>query len=187
MFCQYSELRVLWEHCSCTNSYTDFTQKVKFIDKPKHISALSSQQVREEDSVSYELDEQIGYLLRLANQRHLEIFSEHMPSLTPTQFSVLARLYEVGQLSQNKLGRQVGMDAATTNGVVDRLTRKGLVKSKSDTTDKRRLCISLTEKGIRTTERAIPVAQNITRQTVRQLSTTEWSRLVNLLKKLQNS
>ncbi|MFT6302660.1 MAG: DNA-binding MarR family transcriptional regulator [Granulosicoccus sp.] len=146
-----------------------------------------SQQVREEDSDSYKLDEQIGYLLRLANQRHLEIFSEHMPMLTPTQFSVLARLHEVGQLSQNKLGRQVGIDAATTNGVVERLTRKGLVKSKADTTDKRRLCISLTAKGIRTTKDAIPLAQNITRQTVRQLSKTDTSRLVNLLKKLQKS
>jgi DNA-binding MarR family transcriptional regulator len=107
--------------------------------------------------------------------------------LTPTQFSVLARLHEVGQLSQNKLGRQVGIDAATTNGVVERLTRKGLVKSKADTTDKRRLCISLTAKGIRTTKDAIPLAQNITRQTVRQLSKTDTSRLVNLLKKLQKS
>jgi DNA-binding MarR family transcriptional regulator len=152
-----------------------------------HISQVNSQQARDKDSQSYELDEQIGYLLRLANQRHLEIFSDHMPTLTPTQFSVLARLYEVGQLSQNKLGRQVGMDAATTNGVVDRLTRKGLVKSKTDTTDKRRLCISLTAKGVKTTEDALPVAQNITRETVQKLSTSESSRLVNLLKKLQNS
>lgn len=149
------------------------------------ISQLNSHQAQDKDSDSYELDEQIGYLLRLANQRHLEIFSEHMPTLTPTQFSVLARLYEVGQLSQNKLGRHVGMDAATTNGVVDRLTRKGLVKSKTDTADKRRLSISLTAKGVRTTEEAIPVAQNITRQTVRQLSKSESTRLVNLLKKLQ--
>ena len=151
------------------------------------ISLINSPQLNDDDSASYELDEQIGYLLRLANQRHLEIFSEHMPSLTPTQFSVLARLYEVGQLSQNKLGRQVGIDAATTNGVVDRLSRKGLVKSKTDTTDKRRLCISLTEKGIRTTKDAIPVARSITRHTVRRLSTTESSRLVNLLKKMQQS
>ena len=65
------------------------------------ISQVKSQQARDKDSDHYKLDEQIGYLLRLANQRHLEIFSEHMPTLTPTQFSVLARLYEVGQLSQN--------------------------------------------------------------------------------------
>ena len=141
----------------------------------------------EEGVIGYELDEQIGYLLRLANQRHLEIFSEKMPSLTPTQFSVLARLFEVGQLSQNKLGRQVGIDAATTNGVVERLSRKGLVKSKTDSTDKRRLIISLTEQGIKATKEAIPLAKNITQQTVSRLTAAEASRLANLLKKLQLS
>ena len=82
---------------------------------------LSMHTAQSDISEEYQLDEQIGYLLRLANQRHLEIFSENMPALTPTQFSVLARLHEVGQLSQNELGRQVGIDAATTNGVIDRL------------------------------------------------------------------
>lgn len=150
-------------------------------------AALSDPLSQGEISESYELDEQIGYLLRLANQRHLEIFSENMPALTPTQFSVLARLYEVGQLSQNELGRQVGIDAATTNGVIDRLYKKGLIKSKTDSKDKRRLSISLTAKGTRTTEKAIPVAKNITQKTVHKLTSSEASKLVKLLKKIQKS
>ncbi len=143
--------------------------------------------LQEEELVDYALDEQIGYLLRLANQRHLEIFSENMPSLTPTQFSVLARLNQVGQLSQNELGRRVGIDAATTNGVIVRLSRKGLIKSKTDSKDKRRLNISLTAKGIKLTNNAIPIAQSITQATVKNLSKAEASRLVKLLKKLQAS
>lgn len=150
-------------------------------------AALSDPPSQGKISESYELDEQIGYLLRLANQRHLEIFSENMPALTPTQFSVLARLYEVGQLSQNELGRQVGIDAATTNGVIDRLYKKGLIKSKTDSKDKRRLSISLTAKGTRTTEKAIPVAKKITKKTVHKLTPSEASKLVKLLKKIQKS
>ena len=135
----------------------------------------------------YDLDNQIGYLLRLANQRHLEIFSEHMPSLTPTQFSVLARLYEVGELSQNELGRRVGIDGATTNGVIERLIKKNLIQSKADTTDKRRLCISLTGAGLDTTEKAIQKAQAITQETVANLTVSETSRLLALLKKLKTT
>ena len=148
---------------------------------------LSMHTAQSDISEEYQLDEQIGYLLRLANQRHLEIFSENMPALTPTQFSVLARLHEVGQLSQNELGRQVGIDAATTNGVIDRLYKKGLIKSKTDSKDKRRLSISLTAKGVRTTEQAIPVAQEITRKTVEKLTASEASKLVKLLKKIQKT
>ncbi|MDP4924741.1 MAG: hypothetical protein NWR44_02750, partial [Alphaproteobacteria bacterium] len=40
----------------------------------------------------YQLEVQVGYKLRLASQRHLEIFSRHLPDMTPTQFSILVRL-----------------------------------------------------------------------------------------------
>jgi DNA-binding MarR family transcriptional regulator len=134
----------------------------------------------------YRLDEQIGYLLRLANQRHLEIFNEAMPGLTPTQFSVLARLCESGEASQNELGRSVGIDAATTNGVIERLGRKGLVSSRVDDTDRRRLRISLTAAGRQVIDQAIPVAERITADTLRSLSSAEARQLIRLLHKLQN-
>ena len=65
----------------------------------------------------YVLDEQIGYVLRMANQRHAGIFQSLIRrDLTPTQFSVLIRLSEKGELSQNFLGRLVAIDTATTKG-----------------------------------------------------------------------
>ena len=135
--------------------------------------------------VEYQLDQQIGYLLRLANQRHLEIFSAAMPNLTPTQFSMLARLCEVGELSQNELGRRIGIDAATTNGVIDRLTRKGFTQSSADAADKRRLLISLTEAGRRKAAAAMPIAKKITQTTLGNLSSSESQELCRLLQKLQ--
>ena len=133
----------------------------------------------------YCLDEQIGYLLRLANQRHLEIFNGIMPELTPTQFAALARLQQLGPLSQNELGRQAGMDIATTNGVDDRLLKKNLIRSATDQRDKRRLRISLTAKGRRVINESTDYASQITRETLAGLTSGESSQLVNLLLKLQ--
>jgi len=42
----------------------------------------------------YDLEKQIGHKLRLAQQRHLDIFNTHLPDITPTQFSVMVRLRE---------------------------------------------------------------------------------------------
>lgn len=95
----------------------------------------------------YRLDDQIGFKLRLAQQKHLEIFTRRLPEVTPQQFAVLARLEERGPLSQNHLGRLVGMDAATVKGVVDRLRNRGYVSATPSTTDRRRLEIALTEEG----------------------------------------
>jgi MarR family transcriptional regulator, lower aerobic nicotinate degradation pathway regulator len=132
----------------------------------------------------YVLDDQIGYKLRLANQRHLEIFNRIMPDLTPTQFSVLVRLSEVGETSQNQLGRMVATDAATTKGVISRLAKKGLVDAVPSQTDRRRLLISLTEKGAEFTTRMIAKAQEITRLTSARLSPAEAAKLCELLDKL---
>ena len=133
---------------------------------------------------SYQLDDQVGYKLRLANQRHLEIFSRHLPEVTPTQFSILVRLCEVGEVSQNQLGRLVAMDAATTKGVITRLIDRGLVQSRQDGQDLRRLQISLTNEGHRVLRTAIKKAQAITEETTERLTSREVLRLMTLLDKL---
>jgi DNA-binding MarR family transcriptional regulator len=131
------------------------------------------------------LDDQIGYKLRLANQRHLDIFSRQMPELTPTQFSILVRLHEVGELSQNHLGRLVAMDAATTKGVIERLVKKGLLETRPSTTDRRRVQVSLTGEGERTIQPAIEKGKSITEKTLERLSHQERDRLLELLGKVQ--
>ena len=132
----------------------------------------------------YRLEEQIGFKLRIANQKHLEIFSRRMPEVTPTQFAVLAKLRDEGTISQNQLGRLVGMDAATTKGVVDRLRGKGFVQSAPSRTDMRRLEISLTEAGAAFTDEAVEIAERITAETLSRLTRREAERLVKLLDKL---
>ena len=86
----------------------------------------------------YMLDAQIGFLMRVAMQRHTAIFMSAMiEELTQTQFAVMAKLHEVGPCSQNHLGRLVYLDAATIKGVVDRLGLRGFVSTGSDPKDRR--------------------------------------------------
>lgn len=132
----------------------------------------------------YRLDEQIGFKLRVANQKHLEIFAAAMPDLTPRQFAVMAKLLEQGPLSQNHLGRQVAMDAATTKGVIERLLRKGYVRAAPSDNDRRRLEISLTAEGAAATHEATAVAKDISARTSRNLTERELQRLLALLDKL---
>ena len=132
----------------------------------------------------YRLDDQVGYKLRLATQRHLEIFSQHMSDVTPTQFSILARLYEVGEISQNQLGRLVAMDAATTKGVISRLLEKQLVVARVDPNDLRRRQISLTDAGREVTIASIEKATKITAETAARLTKRDVQRLLALLDKI---
>lgn len=142
-------------------------------------------QTIQDDDQQYKLDEQVGFLLRLANQRHALIFQDHMVDrLTPTQFSTLLRLSEMGHVSQNHLGRLAAMDIATTKGVVDRLKAKGLVRSEPDKSDKRRSMISLTRAGNELIAKLEAAGTAITEETLSPLNAREQQTLVALLKKL---
>ena len=91
----------------------------------------------------YRLEEQVGHLMRRAQQRHLAVFAGVIPELTTMQFAALAKLAEQGALSQNQLGRATAMDAATIKGVVGRLVARRLVATAPDGGDRRRLVVSM--------------------------------------------
>lgn len=133
----------------------------------------------------YVLDRQVGFLMRVAMQRHTAIFTSRMiEGLTQTQFAALAKLYEVGPCSQNHLGRLIFLDAATIKGVVDRLSGRGLVTALADPNDRRRRAVALTERGREVTEAATKVASEITAATLTPLTAEEQRTVVRLLKKL---
>ncbi|MBX3567334.1 MAG: MarR family transcriptional regulator [Rhizobiaceae bacterium] len=134
--------------------------------------------------VSYALEEQVGFLLRRAHQRHVSIFAAHVSELTPPQFAALVKLRDAGETSQNQLGTLVAMDAATIKGVIDRLKLRGLVELGPSGTDRRRLMVSLTDEGRRTVEALIPAVQQGSEETLAPLSPRDAATLVRLLAKI---
>ena len=137
------------------------------------------------EALDYVLEEQVGFLLRLASQRHAVIFQKHsVANLTPTQFSTLIRISEQGEVSQNHLGRLAAMDVATIKGVVDRLKTKGLVQTHADLTDKRRMSISLTVKGVALIAELKHAGFEISKETLAPLTDSERETMIRLLTKL---
>lgn len=136
------------------------------------------------DHTPYTLDDQIGYVLRRVTQRHLALFSEAIPEVTTTQFALLARLAEMGEMSQNHLGRAAAMDAATVKGVVDRLARQGYVSTRPDPDDRRRLTVALTDTGRALFDRRVATALQVSARTLEQLTPAEQALLMALLSRL---
>lgn len=134
----------------------------------------------------YVLEEQVGFLLRQVNQRHATIFAnENDDALTPTQFSALVKLNQLGSCSQNQLGRYAAMDVATIKGVIDRLKARGLVHTLRDANDKRRVALELTAQGRKVVNKAIDRGFIITEKTLEPLSVKERNTLLGILKKLR--
>lgn len=137
------------------------------------------------DDTPYVLDQQVGYLLRLANQRHSSLFQEIVPfGLTPTQFAALVKLAELGSCSQNELGRRTAMDVATIKGVVERLNKKGLVEIDTDPNDKRRAILSIPADRVNIIPDLYEAGTRISSVTLSPLSAAEQETFVRMLKRL---
>ena len=134
----------------------------------------------------YRIEEQVGYLLRRAHQRASSIFQVTIgdPNITPTQYSSMVKLNEYTELSQNLLGRLVGMDKATMQGVVRRLRDRGFVDSRPDPGDARRTLLSLTLDGQRVVAKLIMNGPAVSRETLRPLTGNEQRQLAELLQKI---
>jgi MarR family transcriptional regulator, lower aerobic nicotinate degradation pathway regulator len=134
----------------------------------------------------YLVEEQVGFLLRRAHQRHVALFQEAMADadLTPTQFTALIKVVELGRATQNQLGRLVATDPATIQGVVQRLIARGLVGRAADPMDRRSAVLTPTETGLALAQRAVGLARGITAATLEPLNAAERSHFLALLRKL---
>jgi DNA-binding MarR family transcriptional regulator len=148
-------------------------------------AALAPQGGREE-ALAYRLEDQVGFVLRRAHQRATGVFNAVMAEfgVTPTQFAALAKLHDVGAVSQNELGRLTAMDPATIWGVVSRLIKRGYVSQSLDRKDARLVILELTAAGVAATLAMKTVAAQVSRRTLEPLSAEEAETFLALLQRL---
>ncbi|MEA2737252.1 MAG: MarR family transcriptional regulator, lower aerobic nicotinate degradation pathway regulator [Acetobacteraceae bacterium] len=156
-------------------------------DKPKAIEPTRGTPVLHGDGFDgYMVEDQVGFLMRRANQRHTAIFQDLMAGveLTPTQFTALIKVAEIGRVTQNHLGRLTAMDPATIQGVVRRLIDRDLVSRTADPLDRRTIVLAPTQAGLALARQAVVAARRITGATLDPLTPEERLQLVSLLRKV---
>jgi DNA-binding MarR family transcriptional regulator len=134
----------------------------------------------------FRVDDQVGFLLRLAHQKANANLAARLSTLdlTPPQATVLARLLERGELSQNLLGRLVAMESANIRDVVIRLRRRRLIATKKSKDDARVVLLSLTRSGLELARSLIPISIDSVAATLAVLSAREQTALRQLLRKI---
>ncbi|MCG8355995.1 MAG: MarR family transcriptional regulator [Kiloniellales bacterium] len=138
------------------------------------------------ESSTLVLEEQAAHLLRRAHQRASAIFVSLIGErqLTPAQYFAMVRLAEMGELSQNRLGRLAAMDPATVQGVTRRLVERGMIERKPDKTDRRRMLLRLTELGHQVIDELSEIAEKTNKGVLAPLSPGEQEMFVSLLRRL---
>lgn len=140
----------------------------------------------DEGLASFNVEDHIGFLLRRAHQRHVSIFTAAMAraDLTPTQFTALLKVVQLGRTTQNLLGRHAAMDPATIQGVVRRLIGRGLVHRGRDPMDRRTAVLEPTPAGVALITDVVASARRAHDAALAPLSPEEQVQVVTLLRKM---
>lgn len=95
------------------------------------------------------LDGLLGFHLRMASAALARDFAASLGDLelTQTQCALLELIAANPGVSQIEMAAALGMDRATTMGVVDRLEARGLVRRSPSRRDRRRQDLQLTDSG----------------------------------------
>lgn len=116
-----------------------------------------------------------GHLIRRAEQRHVAAWQAHSPDTTNVQFATLAVIARNPGASQRELCDALDLDRSTIADLVRRLELNGLITRTASTADRRRFELYLTAAGAERIERVLPLAKEIERELVGDLSAEQLS------------
>lgn len=89
-----------------------------------------------------------GFLLRRAQRVHAALWQDAFNgAVTSPQYSCMLAIGRWPDSDQQSVGEIIGLDKATTGGIVDRLVQRGLVRRGVDPADMRRHVLFLTDEG----------------------------------------
>jgi MarR family transcriptional regulator, lower aerobic nicotinate degradation pathway regulator len=90
-----------------------------------------------------------GFLIRRLHQLHCSLFLEETRdfAITPVQYSLMTALAARGELDQNTLALEIGLERTSVAEVVPRLQRRGLLMRRRSGKDRRVKLVRLTRKG----------------------------------------
>mgnify|MGYP000932518918 CR=1 FL=1 len=107
--------------------------------------------------------------------------------LSQTKANVMLLLYENEALALWELGEKLLVSRANITGLMDRLSKSGLVTREVNPLDRRSLTAKLTPKGKKLIEEIIPLLKDFTEKVFSPLSESEKEQLIKLLQKVQYS
>jgi MarR family transcriptional regulator, lower aerobic nicotinate degradation pathway regulator len=127
-----------------------------------------------------------GFLMRKVSQASLEGFAELVArhGLHPLHFGLLSILDAEGPVSQQQLGRQLGIDPSSMVARMDALETLGLVERERSAEDRRAYEISLTPEGRKALKQLRVEASKYGKEFFRALTPKEQEQLNLLLLKL---
>lgn len=116
-----------------------------------------------------------GFLIRRMHQIHGFLFAEETADfdVTPVQYSLLTALDALGEIDQNSLAVEIGLERSSVAEVMPRLQGRGLIERRQADYDRRVKLVKLTRQGKRLVAKMAPAVQRAHDRTIEHLPPAE--------------
>jgi len=130
-----------------------------------------------------------GFLIRRLHQIHTALFAEECgeEKVTPIMYSVLSALAQSGPVDQTTLATAVAIDKTNMTDILDRLKKRGLVRRRVGTKDRRIRLAALTDEGRDLLDRIDEKAHRAHVRTIEDLAPADQVRLMKLMNQIINA
>ncbi|MGP0088921.1 MAG: MarR family winged helix-turn-helix transcriptional regulator [Xanthobacteraceae bacterium] len=132
-----------------------------------------------------ELENYLPYLINRVGAALVVRFAQDTlakQGLSIAMWRVLAALSTNGEQRQIDLAEMTSIDTSTLSRLVARLVRMGLVTRKRSKTNNREVVVQLTARGRALVERLIPIAENLEKTAIAEISPKDLSTLKRCLR-----
>jgi len=121
-----------------------------------------------------------GFLVRRLHQIHTWLFAEETQEfgVTPVQYSVLTILAALGEMDQNTLALEIGLERTSVAEVLPRLEARELVERRQSTADRRVKLVRLTRPGRALVKKMEAAAQRAHDRTIEAIPEEERERFM---------
>jgi DNA-binding MarR family transcriptional regulator len=126
-----------------------------------------------------------GFLIERTAKRYKQVlqklFQQHQFGITVDQWIILNKIEQEGKMHSNDLAVAVMKDAPTVTRILDILENKQLVNREVDAMDRRKTCLSLTQKGTSLVQQVKPIVVDMRREGWKGLNNQDLSDLERIL------
>lgn len=135
-------------------------------------------------SVSADLYDQPGHLMRRAHQITVSTFQEEVGDVvTPKEFAILRMVHETPDVDQVRLARLIGIDTSSAALTAAKLESRGLMARTVSATDRRLLSLRLTPEGEQLLDDTVSGVYRMRERLLSPLTASEQKIFMRLLRK----
>jgi len=122
--------------------------------------------------------------LQLARRMHAKMEVSMAQGVTGSQFFVLKRIREHGQMTVSAAAEEIGVSLSAVTALVDRLVKAGLVTRRRDEDDRRLVWLEVTPQGEQALQTCLAGRKQIMEKYLGRLAEQDLEQLVNIYEKL---